>query len=221
MSHDPDADDQPDPDAQPDADEEAYLVEHRKALLESVAFWSPEKKLERELWVVRTFLRHLNVQYADSELVPETSEPPDINFRSARFEIKEILDPDRRRHEEYREKLEKAGSAKRLRDLMEQYTPQDLTYEEIGDQAVKTLEGLAKHYAPKVIERLDLLLYVNLLRRVVDTQSPVPSPSRFSGFGWRSVSVVRSSVACVFHARSDAPEFLQPYVGKPTSQGIE
>jgi hypothetical protein len=215
MSHDTDAEDLP------DADEEAYLAEHRKALLESVAFWSPDKKLERELWVARTFLRHLEVQYTESELVPETSEPPDINFRGARFEIKEILDPDRRRHDEYREKLERAKSAKRLRDLMEQYTPEDLTYEEVGDHAVRILEDLSTHYAPKVIQQLDLLLYVNLLRRIVDTQSAVPSPSRFSGYGWRSVSVVRSSFACVFHARSDAPAFLPPYVGKPTSQSIE
>src|SRR5688572_24417938 len=107
MSHDRDAEELP------DADEETYLAEHRKALLESVAFWSPGKKLERELWVAKTFLRHLKVQYAESELVPETSEPPDINFRGARFEIKEILDSDRRRHEEYREKLAKAKSAKR------------------------------------------------------------------------------------------------------------
>lgn len=91
----------------PDAAEQVYLEEQRKALRESVAFWSPERKLERELWVVKTFLRHLDVQYSDTELTPESSEPPDINFRGARLEIKEILDQDRRRHEEYRQKLEK------------------------------------------------------------------------------------------------------------------
>jgi hypothetical protein len=108
---------------EPDADEQTHLEDQRKALLESVAFWSPEKKLEREVWVVKTFLRNLDVQYADAELVGESSEPPDINFRSARFEIKEILDPDGRRHEEYRQKLERANSATRLRDLMSSTRP--------------------------------------------------------------------------------------------------
>jgi hypothetical protein len=206
---------------EPDADERAYLEEHRKVLLESVAFWSPENKLERELWVVRTFLRHLDVQYSDTELAPESSDPPDINFRDARFEIKEILDPDRRRHEEYRRKLAKAISATRLRDLVEQYTPKDLTHEQVGDHVVQTLEGLSKHYAPKAIQQFDLLLYVNLLRRIVDPESPVPSPTRFSSYGWRSLSVVRSSFACVLLARADAPDFLQAYVGRPTSRGIE
>lgn len=215
MSHEPDDDEQL------GADEQAYLAEHRKALAESVDFWSSERKQERELWVVKTFLRHLDVQCRDSELVPVSSEPPDIKFRCARFELKEILDPNRRRHEEYRAKLEKAKSAKRLRDLMEQYTPQDLTYGEIGDHAVQVLEGLSKHYAPKVTQQLDLLLYVNLLRRIVDMQSPIPKPSHFSGYGWRSVSVVRSSFACVFDARSDAPDFLRRYIGKPTSRGFE
>ena len=86
---------------EPEAEEQAYLEEQRKALLESLAFWSPEKKLERELWVVKTLLRHLDVQYADNELIimPESSEPPDVHFRGARFEIKEILDPNRRRHD--------------------------------------------------------------------------------------------------------------------------
>lgn len=212
---------EPDGDEQSDADEQAYLAEHRKALAESVEFWSSEKKQERELWVVKTFLRHLDVQYTDSELVPESSEPPDVNFRGARFELKEILDPNRRRHEEYREKLEKAQSTRRLRDLMEQYTPQDLTYGEVGNHAVQVLEGLSKHYAPKVIHQLDLLLYVNLLRRIVDTSSPLPDRSRFSRYGWRSVSVVRSSFACVLDVRSDAPDFLQRYLGRPTSRGIE
>jgi hypothetical protein len=97
----------------------------------------------------------------------------------------------------------------------------DLTYQEVGDHVVQTLEGLSNHYAPKVVQQMDLLVYINLLRRIVDTQSPVPNPSQFSGYGWRSVSAVRSSLACVLHARSDAPAFLQDHVGKPTSRGTE
>jgi hypothetical protein len=70
---------------QPDADEE-FLEALRRGLHESVAFWSPEKKLERETYTVRTLLRHLGVQYAEAEITPEPSE----------------LDHDRRRHDEYR-----------------------------------------------------------------------------------------------------------------------
>lgn len=98
---------------------------------------------------------------------------------------------------------------------MEQYTPSDLTYQQIGDRVAQVLVAASKHYAPKVIERLDLLVYVNLLRRMVDPQSPVPESSNFSTYGWRSISMVRSWSAWVLYARSDAPSFLQTHMGKP------
>ncbi|MGZ8154443.1 MAG: DUF1780 domain-containing protein, partial [Burkholderiales bacterium] len=120
--------------------EQAHLEEQRKALRESVAFWSPDKKVERESWVVRTFLKHLDIQHTEAELLPEPSEFPDINFRGARFEIKEILDDNRRRHQEYREKLEKAMSATSLHKLGEHYTPKHLAYPEISDRLVQVLE---------------------------------------------------------------------------------
>ncbi len=202
---------------QPDADEE-FLEALRRGLRESVAFWSPDKKLERETYTVRTLLRHLGVEHHEAEITPEHAEPPDMKFRGARFEIKEMLDHDRRRHDEYRKKLEKALTAKSPRELMEQYTPQDLRFQEIGDRVVQILRDAETHYAPKVIEQLDLLVYVNLLKRIVVLDSPVPDSSHFSQFGWRSISVVRSSVACVLYARADAPDFLGSHVGKPVSR---
>lgn len=206
---------------QPDADQE-FLDSIRRGLRESVAFWSPDKKLERETYVVRTLLQHLGVQHDPAEIRSEAAEPPDMHFRSARFEIKEILDHDRRRHDEYRQKLERALSARCPRETMEQYTPQDLTFSEIGDRVVQLLQETSKRYAPKVIEQLDLLVYVNLLKRIVVLDSPVPDSTTFAKFGWRSVSMVNGSVACVLHARPDAPDFLHVNVGKPASRpGME
>lgn len=201
-----------------DSDDQAYLEDVRKGLLEAVAFWSPERKVERETWTVKTFLGHLGLEYAESEVEPEPNEPPDIVFRDARFEIKEMLDSDRRRHDEYRKKLEKAKSAKSALDLMEQYTPQDLTYREIGDRVTKILQDASEHYAPKAVAQLDMLIYVNLLRRIVDATSPIPDASLFAPFGWRSVSVVRSSGACVLCARADTPGFIRLHVGRPVSR---
>ena len=203
---------------EPDAGEQAYLEEQRKALRESVNFWSSVKKPEREIWVVRTLLQHLDIAHRNTELFPEPSEPPDVNFRDARFEIKEILDPARRRHEEYRKKIEKAMASTSLRELGEEYTPQDLTYQEICDRLFELLEDTSRHYAPRVIEQLDLLVYVNLIHRVIDAGSPIPESSAFLRHGWRSISVVRSSFACVLYARSDAPLFLRSHVGEHVSQ---
>ncbi len=202
---------------QPDADEE-FLEALRRGLRESVAFWAPDKKLERETYTVRTLLRHLGIEHAEAEITAEPAEPPDMRFRDARLEIKEMLDHDRRRHDEYRQKLAKALTAKSPRELMEQYTPQDLTFREIARRVVQILRDAATHYAPRVIEQLDLLVYVNLLKRIVVLDSPVPDSSDFSQFGWRSISVVRSSVACVLYARADAPDFLRSHVGRPMSR---
>ena len=199
------------------ADQE-LLDSIRRGLRESVAFWAPDKKVERETYVVRTLLRHLGIQHEPEDIRPEPAEPPDMHFRDARFEIKEILDHDRRRHDEYRKKLERALAAKCPRETMEQHTPQDLTFGEIGDRVVQLLQGTSTHYAPKVIEHLDLLVYVNLLNRSVVLDSPVPDPTAFAKFGWRSVSIVKGSVACVLHARPAAPDFLRANAGKPASR---
>ena len=202
----------------PEFDDQEYLKEQQEALRESIAFYSPEKKVEREAWIVSTFLDNLDVPYAESDFSPETSDPPDIYVLGARFEIKEIQDPNRRRHEEYRQKLEKALMAKSACDLLEQYIPKDLTYQEIGDRVTQLLITESKHYAPKVIQQLDLLVYVNLRHRLFDPQSPVPDSAIFSVFDWRSISVVRGWSAWVLYARSDSPPFLQANLGKPVSR---
>ncbi|MCX7960624.1 MAG: DUF1780 domain-containing protein [Burkholderiales bacterium] len=198
--------------------DQKFLDSIRRGLRESVAFWSPDKKPERETYVVRTLLQHLGIQHDPTEIQPEAAEPPDMRFRSARFEIKEILDQGRRRHDEYRQKLERAMSAKCPEEMIEHYTPQDLTFSEVGHRVVHLLQDISKHYAPKVIEQLDLLVYVNLRRRIIVLDSPVTDPTTFARFGWRSVSMVKGSVACVLHARPDAPDFLYVNVGKPASR---
>jgi hypothetical protein len=203
-----------------DADEQEYLESRRRDLRESVAFWAPENKRARELYTVRTLLQHLNIEHEEAELVSAPNEPPDITFRDARFEIKEALDQGRRRHDEYREKLEKAMLARSAKELMEEYTPQELTFEEIGSCVVQILKDLSKHYAPAVTKELDLLVYVNLIRRDVVLDGPIPDSSSFSGYGWRSVSVVKGSFACVFSARADAPEFLHAVIGRPLTRPI-
>jgi len=203
---------------EPDADDKELLESICRGLRKSVAFWSPESKVEREIYAVRTLLQHLGIEHDPNEIRPEPAEPPDINFRDARFEIKEMLDEGRRRHDEYRKKLERALRATSAREVMEQYTPTDLTFDEINGRLVEILHDTSKHYAATVINQLDLLVYANLLHRVVALDSRVPNSSSFAGYGWRSVSAVRGSMACVFFARADAPDFLRSRVGKPLAR---
>ena len=105
--------------------DEEYLEAQRKARAESVEFFRASNKPERERWVVREFLTNLGLVFTDAEVRSPDQDPPDVTFREANFEIKEILSKGRRRHQEYKEGLQKALDAESPSDLVEMYTPRD------------------------------------------------------------------------------------------------
>ena len=96
-------------------------------LKESLAFFSNKEKLNREKWVVRRLLRSLQIDFMHEEITG-VEEPADVLFQDARFQIKEVLGKNRRRTDEYKAKLEKTRKAKNSRDLLEHYTPKDITF---------------------------------------------------------------------------------------------
>lgn len=187
--------------------DEEFLEDRRNALRESIDYFSSKNKAERERWVCHEFVKNLGLSYAESEVVTPSDEPPDVAFRDSRFEIKEILDPGRRRHEEYKISLQKALKATDPQDLLEQFTPQDITPVQIGERIVVALQGLEKHYAPATRRQLDLLFYVNLQEHFLKV-GPMPPTSIFAPYGWRSVSAIMGWGALIFFTESDAPSFL-------------
>lgn len=88
-----------------------YIEEQIKALEEAIDFYSNDRKDERELWVVKAFLENMRIEHTQNDLVPVTDDPPDVLFRDFRFEVKELMDDDRRRTDEYRKQLEVAKKA--------------------------------------------------------------------------------------------------------------
>lgn len=199
----------------PDFDEQEFIKERQQALRDSIAYYAPERKSEREAWVCCALLDNLGIQYVESDLVNEIMDPPDIRFHAAQFEVKEILDEGRKRHLEYRQELEKALEAERAADLLEQFTPRDITYEQIAKLVMQRLPEWSSHYAPRVVAHLDLLIYVNLLHRILDGRSHLPDLSAIASYGWRSVSVVKGFAGWVLHVREDAPSFLVNALGRP------
>ena len=73
--------------------ETEYLEKLRKHASDTRAFLKNEAKPERERSVCRAFLRTIGVKFNESELVAPTAEPADVAFRTARFQIREMLDP--------------------------------------------------------------------------------------------------------------------------------
>jgi hypothetical protein len=189
--------------------DEEYLASVRKAREESVRFFDPANKPERERWVANTFLWNLGVEFAESEIQCVADEPPDIRFRSASFEVKEILDEGRRRHADYKTALEKANSADSPRDLLEPVTPRDITYAEVCNLVETEVKRFARKYAPATRNNLDLLFYVNLEDVFGYVATPLPPPSKWEVYGFRSVSLVMGRLAGVLMAAQTAPDFLK------------
>lgn len=192
--------------------DQEFVEGRRRALSESVEYFSAKNKIERERWVCVEFLKNLGVLFEDKDVLPWSDEPPDVVFRDARFEIKEILDPGRLRHAEYKLDLEKAQAATKPEDFLEPFTPLDITPLQIVDRLRPELEGLALHYAPSARARMDLLFYVNLQDHFL-LKGPMPEAAKFAAYGWRSISVLKGWGALVFFAAAGAPLFLQSSAG--------
>lgn len=194
-------------------DDREYIEAIRKSRKEAVSFFSSERKPERERWVVNEFLENFGISFNANDVVSSNDEPPDVIYREARFEIKEILDSGKRRHTEYKESLRRVEEATSVADLLDECTPHDIHYSEMCRHVVDRLSK-EKKYAPAVRRSLDLLFYVNLEEVRGYISDNLPSGQEIERFGWRSVAFISGPLNVVFHACSDAPEFLQAAQGK-------
>ena len=192
--------------------DEEFLEDRRRALEKSVEYFSAKNKPERERWVCHEFILNIGLTYNDSEVITPADEPPDVVFRDCRFEIKEILDSGRRRHAEYKASLQKALKTTDPKDLLEMYTPQDITPQQIGDRILKQLNALENHYAPAARRSLDILFYINLEKHLLKA-GPMPPATEFALYGWRSVSAIMGLGTLIMFVASDAPSFLASNVG--------
>lgn len=169
----------------------------------------------REWNVGVNFLTNLHCGADESHVFCAKYDPPDVLYQKGRFEIKEIMDRQRRRHDEVKASRS-AAVAQRTRPKITNYTPQSLTPDAIGLLVIAELNRLSskRTYTAVTRSNIDLLFYVNLLEHWFE-HGPVPCSSLFSGFGWRSVSaVIANSTSLVLFADRDAPQFLQANAGK-------
>jgi len=196
------------------------LEQQRAARRESIEYFAPGNKEEQELWVAIEFVRNLNVSFSESEFVSVDDDPPDIRFRDGQLEIKEILDPNRRRHDEYRSALERAETATSLDQLASLYSPQRISIAEVCTLIEELSARYLKHYAPAVRRSLDLLVYVNLRKIEALEELPFPNTATLAGHGWRSVSFLMGDRSCTLVAQSDAPTYLAGALGKVVHRAL-
>lgn len=189
-----------------------FIDDRRQALRESIDYFSASNKPERERWVTHEFLTNLNIQFKDEDIKSSPQDPPDVLFCNCNFEIKEILEPGRKRHDEYKQKYEKALLAKYPRDLLEDYTPKQFTPVQIGELVIQDLPKYQRRYPVQTRKSLDLLFYVNYTS-YLQTLGPAPESKLFQAFGWRSISVLEGWTSMVIFANETAPEILKTCVG--------
>ena len=75
-------------------------------------------KSKRERMVCRAFLRCLGVQFQEDEILAPYTEPIDVAFRSAKFQIRELMEPERKRGDEVREFQQVVQNATSIEDVM-------------------------------------------------------------------------------------------------------
>ena len=193
------------------------LVRHAE---DTVGFLSNERKQERERSVCAAFLRCLGIEFSTKEIKSSEDEPPDVVFRDARFEVREILNKGRRRHDEMKAKRERLSNAKTSDDVLEPppKLPVPLPYEKVIGVVTSALNRKAQRYSQNVRANLDALVYVNLVGKFLDIDSPLPSLDPLRSQEWRSVSIFFHSSALVLYAKPLAPAFLRNVVGRTMAE---
>jgi len=159
------------------------------------------------------FLTNLHIGMDDAQVFCSPLDPPDVIYQDAAFEIKEIMDEGRRRHDEVKQARQQA---------LQKAKPQDFTLRPVidllpadaGRLVLEQLDALAERYQAEVKGRTDMLFYINKQNHWFDS-GPMPDPALFAKYGWRSVSaVIAGNESLVFYASSDAPKFLQDNCGQ-------
>jgi hypothetical protein len=191
-----------------------YLEQLHKHYEETVRLLSDKKWCEKTL--CGEFLSRIGMQFEEEEIivVEPLKEPPDIEFRSAKFEIMYIVG-ERKPDKEAKDRLKELIEAKTIDDTLSFILlPEKVTFDYLAGMISNSLNKKRKRYDPKIIPNLDALVYVRL-NQFPDISSLLPSNlSQIISQGWRSVSTVISEYSLVLYANSTAPGFLKEIEGK-------
>ncbi len=185
-----------------------YLDNLRKYATDTRVFLGNKVKPERERCVCRAFLRTIGVVFEEPELIAPTEEPADVVFQTAQFQIREVLEPDRRRGDDWKKKEKKYAEASSLTELLEPYfSPAAVKLHTLVPKIVEALSKKAKKYGIGC-NGIDMLVYVNLTDRCLAAHSKLPNMNELQSQGWRSVSFVFPPYGVILFAEPTAPNFL-------------
>ena len=188
-----------------------YIENLRKHAIETLTFLGNKSKPERERSVCRAFLRTIGVAFDECELKAPapTGEPSDVDFRAARFQVKELLEPDRKKHREWKVKAKKYFVANSLDELLEPYSPPaPVEFQVLVPEIAQALEKYARTYGAGC-SAIDALVYVNRGNQYLAPHSDIPNLDELRGQGWGSVSLLCPPFGVILFVGPMAPDFLR------------
>jgi len=195
--------------------EREYLAALRRQIAETRRLFSNPQKPEREKMVCRAFLRSIGVEFSEDEIAVGASEPVDIAFRDAAFQITEVLDEGRKRSLEHKELEIRYQNACSARDVMEPWRgPEAMEFGEVVSVTAKRLDKKFAKLGQQGCRGIDALVHVDLFRPVIRYLYPAAfvetdDANTMRAHGWRSVSVLMIPYATVLFADETAPPFLR------------
>jgi hypothetical protein len=194
----------------------AYLNALRAHAGETRSLLSNAQKPERERMVVRAFLRCLGIPFADEEIIAGNEEPVDVQFRTGRFQIREILG-ESKRGKEWAERELLYRAAKKISDVM---TPNvestTIPLAEAVKMVADALSKKSRHYGPRGCAVLDALVYIDLKNSHLDPTGRWDArniTAELDQQGWRSVSMLFVPFGLVLTGSAVAPSFLRSKIG--------
>lgn len=188
-----------------------YLENLRKHAIEMRTFLGNKEKHERERSVCRAFLRTIGVAFEEPELKAPalTGEPSDVDFRAARFQIRELFEPNRKRSDEWKEKEKKYSESNSLNELLEPYfPPTPIELQILVPEIIQALTKKAQKYGAGC-SAIDALVYVSLKDQYLAAHSDMLNLDKLRSQGWRSVGLLFPPYGVILFAEPMAPDFLR------------
>ena len=195
--------------------EKAYINNLISDTENSIKFFSKSMGPERERGVCAAFLWCLGIDFSVNDIIAQKDDPPDVIFGPAKFEITELYKEGRRRHDEYKDRLDELKQANSMDDtLIPIKWPVPISYKEIFSGLESALSSKAREYGKKLCSSLDALVYISLPQRFLDINSDLPKFDKIMAQGWRSVSFVIPPYSHVAYSMEASPGFLSELSGK-------
>lgn len=191
-------------------DERETVKNLEKWAEENVRYFSNPNKESTERWIVSDFLTTLCIEHHNTELKSlEQESKIDVCFRAAKFQVKELPDPNLLRGKIYKDALNSIKVATSIKEVSLIGEIYDLP--PITDMYTLVLEK-SRELSNKEIYKhskgeIDLLIYVTRTRASIIQAHEIQS-EEFSSLGWRSISCLNTKQAVVLFSSPSAPTFI-------------